>query len=247
MDEPTLCVISLRYSSWSMRALLPLLHAGASVHVKTVTLDLSRQGDPLPDSAPDVFVAAAHEELERRRKRGSVTGYFPVLWVHEQPIHEALAIAEWAAENYAYAMLWPEDPIERAQARSLSAEMAAGFRNIRNHMSCHLFARVPGFEPDGPTRMEIERVFELIERAVKRSHGPFLFGDFSIADAMYFPVLSRFDTYGVQVPAAVRDYRAAMFALPAVERLVALAKQAPAIPVYDEYVKSLGGELLYGG
>jgi glutathione S-transferase len=78
--------------------------------------------------------------------------------------------------------------------------------------------------------------------ALGRSGGPFLFGAFSIADAMFFPVRTRFRTYGVAIPADLEPYVAVLDALPAVRALHELARTAPAIPAYDDYLRSLGGD-----
>lgn len=243
MPTLELHVISLRYSSWSIRALLPLLHAKADLSLVTAELDMARQGDPVPDQEVDAYLRAHSAELAHRRSLGSVTGLFPVLRVDGTPIHEALAIAEWTAEHFPDAGLWPAASLQRARARALSAEMAGGFRNIRNHMSCHGLARVPGFVPDGPTRTEIARVFELMDDSLQRSGGPYLFGDFGIVDAMYFPVMTRLSTYGIALPDALTGYASALEEVPAVQRWRQLALQAPAIPVYDDYIRSLGGAL----
>jgi glutathione S-transferase len=229
-----------------MRALLPLLHAEADVEVKTVTLEMSPQGDPEPEAKMDAerYVRLAAERLVARRALGRVTGYFPVLTVNGEPIHEALAICEWTAERYPEARLWPRDEMSRARARALSAEMATNFLNLRQHMSCHVFARVPGFVPDGPTRVEIARVFELLQNELSVSGGPFLFGDFGIVDAMYFPVLTRFETYGIALPLGLRPYAEAMMTSRAVKGWRELALRAPSIPTYDDYVRGMGGEIL---
>jgi len=245
MDELRLCVVSLRYSSWSIRALLPLLHAGAKVEIETVELDMARQGDPPPPMDPEALMQLRAEELRQRRALGSVTGLFPVLWVGKVPIHEALAINEWTAEHYPAAGLWPDDPLTRAQARSLAAEMAGGFSALRSTMSCHVFARVPGFVPGGPARVEIARVRELMRDALARSFGPFLFGRFGIVDAMYFPVLTRFATYGVALPHDLQAYAEALEAQPALVEYRRLARLSPAVSVYDQYVRDLGGQLLF--
>jgi len=246
MPELVLHVMSLRYSSWSIRALLPLLHAGAPVKLETVTLDMSRQGDPEPEAEAEAerYERAAAERLRTRRALGSVTGYFPVLHVDGEPIHEALAIGEWTAEHYPEANLWPRDAMPRARARALSAEMASNFIHLRHHMSCHVFARVPAFVPNGPTRVEIARVFELMQTSLAASGGPFLFGAFGIVDAMYFPVLTRFETYGIALPPELGAYAEAIRATPAVVRWRELALQAPAIPTYDDFIRRLGGQVV---
>ena len=230
-----------------MRALITLWHAGAEVEVETVELDLTHQGAPEVITDHAAYVREAAASLATRRKLGSVNGHFPVLWVNGQPIHEALAICEWAAERYPHAGLWPDDPGKRAQARALSLEMASGFSNIRRHMSCHPLARVPNFAPDGPTQVEIARVQELWQSALQASGGPFLFGRFGIVDAMYFPVLTRFHTYGIAVPAVIQAYGQALEALPAIQRWRAAATSAPRIPVYDAYIEGLGGQVAAAG
>lgn len=180
--------------------------------------------------------------LAARRSLGSVTGLFPVLWIDDSPIHESLAICEWAAEQAPEAGLWPADSIARAQARALSLEMVSGFSNLRHQMSCHVFARVPDFEPRAAAQVEIERIFEIWDAAIRRSGGPFLFGDFGIVDCMYFPVLTRFLTYGVALPEPLQAYDAAMRQVRAVQAWEKQARGAPRIPPYDEYVSSLGGD-----
>lgn len=246
MSRPVLYVMSLRYSSWSMRALLPLLHVGADVEVRTVSLDLSGQGDAQPEMDVERYVKSAAERLAARRALGSVTGYFPVLEIDGERIHEALAICEWTAERYPEAGLWPRDAMARARARALSAEMSSNFFNLRRNMSCHVFARVPGFVPNGPTRVEILRAFELMQQSLAASGGPFLFGNFGIVDAMFFPVLTRFATYGIDLPPGLRPYAETMQASPAVAAWRELARQAPSIPVYDDYVVSAGGRIDVG-
>jgi glutathione S-transferase len=222
-----------------MRPWLALTHAGADFETQTVEVPLGR------DARKD-----DEATLRDRRTRGSVTGLFPVLHVGGEPIHESLAICEWAHESFPHAGLWPEHPLDRARARAISSEMASGFSNMRTHMSCHLFGSVEGFVPDAATRREIARVFELWSEALARSGGPFLFGRFGIADAMYFPIRTRLRTYGVAIPEALGPYVAALDAHPAVRSLVALARSAPRIPAYDAALRALGGDpdaLLEGG
>ncbi len=239
----TLHVLSLRYSSWSIRALLPLWHAGIEPVIQTAEPKLSHQGKPQPIVDHDAYVDDAAVELARRRRLGSVTGNFPVLDVDGTRIHEALAISEWAAERAPEAGLWPEGTLQRAQARALSCEMASGFANLRTHMSSHPLARVPHFTPDGPTRVENARINEIWDRSHSVSGGPFLFGRFGIVDAMYFPVLMRFETYGVAIPEQLLPYAKSLHELAAVKRWRALALNAPRIPVYDAYIESLGGKV----
>jgi glutathione S-transferase len=211
-----------------MRAWLALTHAGASFTTRTVALaHMQKQGE---------------STLADRRALGSVHGLFPVLRVDGVPIHESLAICEYAAETYPDAGLWPADALERAQARAISCEMASGFTNMRSELSCHLFGRVPEFAPSAGALADCARVCEIWSQSLDRSGGPFLFGRFGVADAMYFPVLTRFRTYGILLPDSVTAYARALDASPAVQTLLELAQHEPRIPIYDEYIRALGGD-----
>ena len=229
MAKLALTVLSLRYSSWSMRPWLALTHAGAKFETETVAL-------------PHMQKQSEDTSLAERRAMGSVRGLFPVLRVDTTPIHESLAICEYVAESHPAAQLWPADTLRRAEARAICSEMVSGFTGMRGELSCHLFGRVPGFKPGTAAQTDITRVFEIWGEKLAQSGGPFLFGRFSIADAMYFPVLTRFRTYGVQLPPAVEPYARALESHAAVRSLVELASTAPRIPVYDEYLRRMGGD-----
>jgi glutathione S-transferase len=229
MSKLKLTVLSLRYSSWSMRPWLVLYHTGAPFETETVAL-------------PHMTRESETTSLAERRKLGSVRGLFPVLRVDGTAIHESLAICEYVADAFPEAHLWPADPLQRAGARAICSEMVSGFSAMRNELSCHLFGRVPAFKPSEAARADIERVFEIWNEKLEASGGPFLFGRFSIADAMYFPVLTRFRTYGVEVPRPLSGYAEQLEAHPAVRALVAVAATAPRIPVYDDYLRRFGGD-----
>ncbi len=239
MPDLVLHSLSLRYSSWSMRPWLALSAAGASFSVETV--ELPDVGTAL-DSTGEELLVESSEKLARRRDQGSVTGLFPVLSVDGRPIHESLAICEWVAETYPEAGLWPRDAVTRAQARAVSCEMMSSFQHLRGTMSCHVFARVPRFERSAETDVDIRRVFEIWNTALDESGGPFLYGDFGIPDCMYFPVLTRFRTYGVELPPALETYAKAIEASPPIERWRRVAAVAPATPSYDQLIRDLGGD-----
>jgi len=230
MPHLELTVLSLRYSSWSMRPWLALTHSGATFDTKTVELPHMKKHGVEPTSLSD------------RRALGSIHGWFPVLRVDGIPIHESLAICEYVAEAFPNAGLWPGDSMKRALARAISCEMVSGFMNMRAELSCHLFGRVPGFAPSSAARSDISRIFEIWSECLNRSGGPFLFGDFCIADAVYFPVLTRFRTYGVSLPEPTSGYGRALDSLPAVRKLIELARMEPRTPIYDDYVRDLGGD-----
>lgn len=228
MPTLKLSVLSLRYSSWSMRPWLALTHAGAKF--ETDTVELADFGTP---NAPPLAV---------RRKLGSVRGLFPVLRVDGTPIHESLAICEYVAEAFPQAALWPSNPVLRAEARAISCEMLSGFGNLRQQLSCALFARVPGFVPNEAAQTDIARVFEIWGEKLERSGGPFLFGRFTVADAMFYPVRTRLRTYGVTIPESLTPYVEALDTHPAVQALVELARRAPRIAAYDAAMRKLGGD-----
>lgn len=229
MRKLKLTVLSLRYSSWSMRPWLALTHAGAVFETETVELPHMQRGGKTTS-------------LAQRRALGSVRGLFPVLRVDGTPIHESLAICEYVADTHPAARLWPDDALRRAEARAVASEMVSGFTSMRGEMSCHWLGRVPNFKPSAAARADIDRVFELWGEQLERSGGPFLFGRFSIADAMYFPVLTRFRTYGVDLPGPLASYASALEAHPAVGALLEKARTAPRIPVYDDALRKLGGD-----
>lgn len=235
-----LVVVSLRYSSWSMRPWLVLTHAGAAFETETAEVELGLQSLGTGDDG--ALSKIERDVMMERRKRGSVAGLFPVLHVDGTPIHESLAICEYVNEMFPGAQLWPEAGLARARARAISTEMVTSFANMRMKMSCHLFGRVSGYTPNAATRRDIDRVFEIWSEALDRSGGPFLFGRFSIADAMFFPVRTRLRTYGVTVPGGLSGYARALDELPAVRALHELARSAPAVPVYDAYLRELGGD-----
>lgn len=132
---------------------------------------------------------------------------------------DSLAICEHLAERFPAAKLWPDDIAARARARSISAEMHAGFADLRRELPMNITARTPR-EPGPEAARDIERVLAIWteQRALQADRGPFLFGAFSIADAMYAPVVTRFVTYGVPVSGPARDYMDAVLALPALQR-----------------------------
>jgi len=241
MPQLKLTVLSLRYSSWSMRPWLALTHAGATFTKETVELAHMQQQADFSAGTIDL-TNIEPTPMSDRRALGSVHGLFPVLRVDGVPIHESLAICEYVAEAFPAAGLWPEDPLERAQARAISCEMVGGFASMRNQLSCHLFGRVPGFEPSAETQTDIDRVFELWSACLERSGGPFLFGRFSIADAMYFPVLTRLRTYDISLAAGLDSYAQALDNLPAVQKLIDVARTEPRTVIYDDYVRALGGD-----
>jgi glutathione S-transferase len=235
----SLRVLSLRYSSWSIRPWLALTEASAPFSTETVDIeDLAAQGI---DTGP-ALTSISEAQLARRRSQGSITGLFPVLYVDGKPIHESLAICEWAAEAFPEAGRWPDVAFERARARAVSCEMVAGFQQLRTHMSCNVFARVPKWVRSAALERDIKRVLEIWRDSLDASGGPFLFGKFSIADCLYFPVLTRFRTYAIELDSHGQNYARALESHDTIEKWRRMALTAPSIPVYDEAIRRLGGD-----
>lgn len=194
---PTVLVIGdKRYSSWSMRPWVALRYAGIDfeeAHVK-----LRR-----PDSRAQILPHSA-------------AGHVPVLKYDGLTVWDSLAILEYAAELAPAARLWPDDPAMRAEARAAAAEMHAGFPALRAElpMDCTSTCAVT---PSAEATADIARIVQLWVDCRRRfaGAGDFLFGGFGNADAMYAPVVSRFVTYGVELPPLAAAYRDAVTALPA--------------------------------
>ena len=130
-------------------------------------------------------------------------------------VHDSLAICEYVAELSPEAGLWPSDRAARARARAAAAEMHSSFVALRRHMPQDLMARhTDGTGHDPEALADAARVQALWRELLAVSGGPFLFGGFTIADAMFAPVVGRFVSYGVTVDADVRAYADAVWALP---------------------------------
>ncbi len=170
-----------RYSSWSMRPWLVLKHVGAPF---TETLIRLRR----PETRPEILAA------------GSATGQLPFLRDGDIAIGDSLAICEYLAERFPDAGLWPRDLAARTAARFAAAEMHAGFHSLRGECAMDLKLHETATLSEA-THQDIRRIVQLISGLRERfgAGGPFLFGDWSIADAFYTPVASRFRSYGVKL------------------------------------------------
>ena len=132
-------------------------------------------------------------------------------------VWDSLAIIEYLAERFPQARLWPEELVSRAHARSISAEMHSAFTALRNECGMNLHRPVGAISLSADARADIARIQQIWTecRARYGKAGPYLFGGFTGADAMYAPVVHRFRTYAIEVGAEVRHYMDAMSALPA--------------------------------
>ena len=206
MDKFELIIGNKAYSSWSLRPWLALKHAGADF-IET-RVPLYRQG------------------FKKEILRYSPAGKVPALRHGERTVWDSLAICEYLAEQLPEAGLWPEDATERAHARSISAEMHAGFGALRSLMPFNCRTRGRRVSHTADLDSEIKRVEEIWSGCRTRhiAAGPWLFGGFTIADAMYAPVALRFVTYGVELAGAARDYVATVEAYPPVREWIDAAK-----------------------
>ena len=154
-------------------------------------------------------------------------GRVPVLHHDGTVIWDSLAICEYVHELAPEAKLWPADRVRRGVARAISAEMHAGFAALRTNMSMDLCADKTGQGHTPEALADARRVCEIWRDALAASGGPFLFGGFTIADAMFAPVATRFTTYGAPLDATCRGYVEALAALPA---MIAWRRDAAAEP-----------------
>jgi len=170
-----------RFSSWSLRPWLALKKTGQAFDEVAVKL-----------RTPETPEAIA---------RHSPSGKVPVLRDGDAVVWDSLAICEYLADRFPEAKLWPEDREVRAVARAVSAEMHAGFASLRGEFPMHLTAHPKVAEVSEMTRTDIHRIVQMWSdlRARFGAEGPFLFGAWSIADAFYTPVATRFRTYGVKL------------------------------------------------
>lgn len=215
MSELTLVVASKNYSSWSLRPYLALAHTGQPFREVVVPL-----------GQPDTGALIA---------KYSPSGRVPALMDGELRLWDSLAICEYLAERFPQARLWPEDVAARAVARSVTAEMHSSFSALRGNMSMNLRARKPGVGRAPGVAEDIARITALWKECRARfgQGGPFLFGAFSIADAFYAPVVTRFVTYGVELDAPCAAYRDAVLALPAMKRWEEAARGEPPVARYE--------------
>jgi glutathione S-transferase len=204
-----LLIANKNYSSWSFRPWLAMKVAGIPFQETVISLD-----------APD---------FKARVTAVSGAGNVPVLVDDGVRVWESLAILEYLAEKFPVASLWPLDGTARAHARAICSEMHAGFQPLRRQYPMNMWRPVRGraLEPDAEANVaRIEAIWAEC-RSNFAAGGPFLYGGFGAADAMYAPVISRFHTYAVEVGAVARDYMAAVMALPAWQEWEEAARREP--------------------
>jgi glutathione S-transferase len=212
---PTLVIANKCYSSWSMRPWLLLKQLGIAFDEITVPLDL-------PDTKARVL-------------KHSPAGKVPILIDGDVTVWETIAIMEYVGEAYG-APVWPADRKARAMARSIAAEMHSGFSALRSACPMNLGKKFAQKDRGEAVARDVARFVEIVRQA--REHfgagGPFLFGAFSAADAMYAPLVTRLDTYSIALDATTLAYADAILILPAFQEWRSAAMEEEWIVEADE-------------
>ncbi|BDC39802.1 glutathione S-transferase family protein [Paraburkholderia terrae] len=186
------------YSSWSMRPWLVLKHFGIAFEEVMVLLNEAESKASILEHSP--------------------SGKVPCLIADDGvTVWDSLAICETLAERYPQHAMWPRDAVARGHARSVSAEMHSGFGALRNNMWMNIRASFPGKGATPEALADIARIDEIWSECLETYGGPFLFGEFTIADAMYAPVVMRFNTWQPKLSEAALAYSRRVTAQPAVK------------------------------
>ena len=204
MARATLTISSKNYSSWSLRGWLLAKFSGLEFdEVVTSPDDASARAEILLLSSSILVPCLRHEGA--------------TVW-------DTLAIAEYLNEIMPDAGLLPKDRIMRAKCRSICGEIHSGFATLRSALPVNLKGHFPGFKIWSRAQGDIERVCTIWRECLAESGGPFLFGERSIADAMYAPVVTRFITYDVKLDDRLASYAAFIMQLPEMQEWIAAAK-----------------------
>ena len=207
-----LYIANKNYSSWSLRPWLVMTHTGIPFEEVPLRFD---------DFAAD---SAFRREVARVNPAGKV----PVLVDGDLSVWDTLAIAEYLNERFPDKQLWPRDVKQRALARSVCAEMHSGFQALRGAFPMNIEASLPDIgrrvlAENAEAKANLDRIVQLWTDALARSGGPFLFGEFSIADGFFAPVVSRIKTHALPVPEQAAAYCQRIQALPAMQAWTAAA------------------------
>jgi glutathione S-transferase len=202
------------YSSWSLRPWLAMKAAGIAFEETVISLEA--------------------KDFKARVTALSGAGRVPVLIDGEVRVWESLAVLEYLAEKFPAAGLWPQEPDARAHARAIASEMHAGFMPLRRHLPMNVARPVKARALDDGAAADVVRIDSIWSECRTKYGGPFLFGRFGAADAMYAPVAWRFNTYAVEVSDAARSYMRAVLALPASVEWREAARREPWVLPHDE-------------
>ena len=214
MAPLTLVIANKNYSSWSLRAWLFMKHAGAEFQEVVIALD-----------TPET-----REQIDRY----SPSGHLPALRHGKLWVWDSLAICEYVAELSGKG--WPQEPEARAVARAVCAEMHSGFATLRSLWPMNARARNRRTALTTALEADVERIDQIWNDCRGRfgGAGPWLFGEYSVADAMYAPVVLRFNTYGARISQTARWYMASVLEDAALQEWLQAAKQEPWTVASDE-------------
>ena len=218
MPDLTIYLGNKNYSSWSLRPWLVL---------KQTTVAFSEVVIPL-------YQPTSRETILKYSPSGRV----PALRHGDITVWESLAICEYLAESFPTFDLWPKDAAPRAVARAVSAEMHAGFRALREHLPMNIRSSFPGRAITPEVQADINRVMAIWRDCRARfadGRGAFLFGHFTVADAMYAPIVTRFRTYRIELERDAEAYCDAIMGLPAMQEWIAAASNEPMIVEQSEF------------
>jgi glutathione S-transferase len=213
MAQMELIIGNKNYSSWSLRPWLLLAH----FDVEFSELQLWFQD----------------ANFKTLAKQHSPSGRVPALRHHDVVIWDSLAICEYINEAVLAGRAWPRDLITRAHARAVVCEMHSGFQSLRTEMPMNLQRTPTGISTSANTDGDIRRITTIWRELLGRFEGPFLFGEFSIADCFFAPVVARFQHYAVNLSGAEKDYAERILQLPAMQRWYASALAEPLDPGHD--------------
>ncbi|MGF6257698.1 glutathione S-transferase family protein [Ensifer sp. LBL] len=214
MTGLTLFVGNKNYSSWSMRPWIAMTAAGIAFDEVVIPFDFAAGN-------PDIRAV-------------SPTGKVPLLRHGDFLVWESLAIIDYVAELFPDAGLWPADRQARARARSYSMEMLSGFRALRGACPMNVRRAKKALDVAEDVRADVARIETIWRQALAQSGGPFLFGAFTAADAMYAPVVNRFDVYDLVADPETLGYMNRVKAHPAFLKWEEAARAEPWVVIEDE-------------
>ena len=216
MADLTIYLGNKNYASWSLRAWLAL----------------KATGEEFVEEVIPILLPGSKETLLKYSPSGKV----PALCHGDVVVWDSLAICGYLAERFPAAGLWPDDPAAKAIARSISAEMHSSFQALRGQFPMNIRSSFPGREISPEAQTDINRVMAIWRQCRNRygeGNGDFLFGRFTVADAMYAPVATRFRTYKIDLEREADAYCDTIMALPAMQEWAAAAGDEPM--VIDQY------------
>lgn len=214
MTNLTLYIGNKNYSSWSFRPWFGMKMAGIAFEDVLIPFDFEHDNPQIKEQSP--------------------SGKVPLLKDGALLIPESLAILDHVARKFPDKQLWPNDPVAHSIAMSISCEMVGGFAHIRNQCPMNMRREIKTMEQGEGLARDVARIEQIWAENLSAFGGPFLFGDFSIADAMYAPVVNRMEVYQLTENAAALDYMAHMKSLPVWQEWEAAGRAEPWIVEEDE-------------